>query len=81
MADKPNMEIIREAERRRLTGISRIQWWRYEKEGTAPIKLRLGPNTVGWLRHEIEAWVQARVDARAPGATELQSIRAAGARP
>lgn len=58
------IEIIREPERFRMTGVSRVQWWRLEREGMAPQRVRLGPNSVGWLRCEINAWQMARIAER-----------------
>jgi prophage regulatory protein len=52
--------IIREPERKRLTGLSRVSWWRQERAGTAPRRVRLGPRACGWRRSELEAWIAAR---------------------
>jgi predicted DNA-binding transcriptional regulator AlpA len=32
---------------------------RLEREGRFPTRLRLGPNSVGWLEHEIDDWIAA----------------------
>lgn len=37
-------------------GVSRSTLWRWEQQGRLPPKHRFGPNTVGWLETEIEAW-------------------------
>jgi prophage regulatory protein len=58
------IEIMREAERFRRTGVSRVQWWRLEQAGKAPPRVQLGPNSVGWVRSEIDAWLTERVTAR-----------------
>jgi prophage regulatory protein len=58
--------VIREPDRRRITGLSRIQWWRLEKLGRVPRRIQLGTNSVGWLRHELEAWIAKRAADRAP---------------
>ena len=47
------LEIAREPERKRITGVSRVQWWRLEREGKVPKRVRLGPNSVGWIRREL----------------------------
>ena len=49
------LEVVREHERYRITGISRTQWWRLEKAGQVPRRIRLSKNSVGWFRHELEA--------------------------
>jgi len=58
------LQIIRERERFRMTAISRVQWWRLEREGKVPKRIPLGPNSVGWLRHELEQWINARAGER-----------------
>lgn len=52
--------IIREPERREITGISRVQWWRLEKKGQVPKRVRLGENSVGWQLSELLDWVRSR---------------------
>jgi predicted DNA-binding transcriptional regulator AlpA len=67
--DPPSFEIVREPERRRMTGLSRVQWWRLERSGKVPRKVQLGENSVGWLRSELEGWLAKRIaerDANAP---------------
>ena len=56
--------LMREEERKEMTGLSRVQWWRLEREGVVPRRVSLGKNSVGWLRHEIEAWIQERASMR-----------------
>lgn len=58
------LEIVREPERLRKTALSRVSWWRYERAGLAPKRIRLGPNSIGWLKHEIDAWIAERAAAR-----------------
>jgi prophage regulatory protein len=43
-----------------LTGCAESTWHRYVKLGLAPRGRRLGPNTVGWLLSDIQAWLQSR---------------------
>lgn len=59
------LAILREPERKRLTGLSRVQWWRLEKEGRVPRRVQLGDNSVGWLRNEIQEWISRRAALRA----------------
>ncbi len=37
---------------------------RLEKAGLFPKRIQLGPNRVGWVEEEIDAWIQARIDER-----------------
>lgn len=47
----------------KLTGCAESTWHRYVKLGLAPRGRRLGPNTVGWLLSDIQAWIQSRPQA------------------
>lgn len=58
------LRVVREMDRFRLTGLSRVQSWRLEKVGKFPKRIQLGENSVGWLAHEIEAWLAAKANAR-----------------
>jgi len=61
--------IVREADRRYVTGISRTKAWELEKVGAFPKRVRLGNRSVGWKLTELREWVnqQQRVvnDAKA----------------
>jgi prophage regulatory protein len=61
-----DLQIVREAERLRMTGLSRVQFWRLERAGQAPKRVPLGPNSVGWLKHELQEWILARAALRRP---------------
>ncbi len=37
---------------------------RLEKVGQFPKRVQLGPNRVGWVEEEIEAWIMERIDER-----------------
>jgi prophage regulatory protein len=54
------VRFIRENERKRLTGLSRSTWWRMEKQGLAPKRRQLSPNSTGWLPSELYGWMQSR---------------------
>jgi prophage regulatory protein len=41
-------------------GKSRVQLWRDIRAGRFPPPIELGPNSIGWYRAEIEAWLAAR---------------------
>ncbi len=58
-------EIVRESERHRITGVPRTTWWRLEHAEQAPKRFPLTDGgTVGWLRSELQAWVQERAAQR-----------------
>jgi predicted DNA-binding transcriptional regulator AlpA len=52
--------IVREPERRHLTGVSRSQWWRLERTGKAPKRRQISDNMSGWLLSELQGWVASR---------------------
>ena len=58
------LQIIREKDRFRLTSISRVHWWRLERMNRVPKRIRLGENSVGWLRGEIEGWIKRKAAGR-----------------
>ena len=58
------IEIVREAERRRITGISRVSQWRLEQEGRGARRVKLGAHSVGWVRSELEEQVASLLAAR-----------------
>jgi prophage regulatory protein len=53
---------VREDERRQITGLSRTTWWRMERQGIAPKRRQLSPNSTGWFLSEITAWMQSRTE-------------------
>ena len=42
------------------TGLSRTSLWRLTRRGDFPASRQLSPGTVGWLEHEVEAWLASR---------------------
>lgn len=53
------MRILRLPEVINCTGLSRATIWRKERDGTFPIRVRTGVNSVGWKSIEIEEWIEA----------------------
>jgi prophage regulatory protein len=54
------MRMIREAECRATTGLSRSTRYRLERCGAFPRRRRLGKNSVGWPDDEVQAWLHSR---------------------
>jgi prophage regulatory protein len=52
--------IMRKKEVLAVVGLSDVSVWRQERAGTFPKRLRLGGNSVGWLKSEIDGWLQQR---------------------
>jgi prophage regulatory protein len=45
------------------TGLSRSTIYARVGQGTFPAALILGPNTVGWLEADVEAWIEKQIAA------------------
>lgn len=43
-----------------LVGLGYSTIWRLEREGKFPARRKLSAGRVGWVRSEVEAWVQGR---------------------
>jgi prophage regulatory protein len=54
------MNILREREVVSRTKRSRVTLWRYERQGNFPQRIRLGPNAIGWIEAEVDAWIASR---------------------
>ena len=61
MADLTSMKILRWREVAPIVGCSRMTIARMEKAGTFPQRIRIGNGSVGWLEHEVEAWLAQRM--------------------
>ena len=51
--------VIRISEVKTITGLSRSTIYDHIKKGLFPQSIKLGPRSVGWLRSEIEGWLNA----------------------
>jgi prophage regulatory protein len=38
--------------------------YRLEREGKFPKRIQLGPNAVGWIEHEVDAWIESKMAQR-----------------
>jgi prophage regulatory protein len=52
--------IVREAERRSITGIGRTTAWSLQKRGEFPAPVGLTGGRVGWRLSELQEWVKSR---------------------
>jgi prophage regulatory protein len=57
-------QIIRANRISAVVGLSRRHIERLANEGSFPKKLRIGPNSSGWLAAEVAAWIETRIAAR-----------------
>jgi prophage regulatory protein len=61
---EPNVKILRLSEVLNRVGICRASIYQRMSRGSFPQSVPLGPRTVGWLEHEITAWLAARIALR-----------------
>ncbi len=54
------MKILRIRDVTITTGLSRTTVWRLERRGEFPRRVRLSPNSTGWIESEIEQWIESR---------------------
>jgi len=57
--------ILRRDQVSKKTGYSSATIYRLEKRGEFPSRVQLGPNSVGWWEHEVDAWLANRPRASA----------------
>lgn len=55
-------QVLRPKEVIKEYGLSRTTIWRKEREGSFPKRVRLGSRAVGYLRSDLEAWLQSLKD-------------------
>ena len=49
--------LCREAERKRITSVSRSRAWELEQQGKFPARRRLGSNSCAWLLSDLLLWI------------------------
>lgn len=57
------LSVLRRPQVETRTGLSRSSLYALIASGRFPAPIRLTPNTVGWLEHEVERWIAQRVQA------------------
>jgi len=53
--------ILRLAQVKQRTGISRSSIYNAIKQGTFPRQINLGPRAVGWVEKTIDSWIAQRI--------------------
>lgn len=48
-------------------GFSSTTLWRLQRDGLFPASIRISPNRVGWLRDEVDAWLDVKAGERGDG--------------
>lgn len=65
---QPRLTVLRRRQVEARTGLGRSSIYALIGEGQFPTPIRLSANTVGWLEHEIDAWIAERAKASRAGA-------------
>jgi prophage regulatory protein len=52
--------IVRDKERREITGLGRTTAWELERRGEFPARVELTGGRVGWRLSDLQAWVRNR---------------------
>jgi prophage regulatory protein len=63
-ASKPRLTILRVGDVAARTGLSPASIYRLTQEGKFPRQVKLGDAAAGWLDHEIDMWLEKRVQER-----------------
>ncbi len=71
----PDLGVIRWPELRRELRADRSTVWRWQRSQGFPKPVRIGPNSVGWLRSEVNAWLAARVAIRDQAVVDHDQVR------
>lgn len=69
--------IMRLTEVMEVIGLSRASIYRLMEAGDFPRQFKIGMAAVGWLRCEVEEWVDERANARSPCSTSVIDAAAA----
>lgn len=56
--------ILRRKAVEQITGLSKSSIYAGIQNGTFPMPIRLTANSVGWVSHEIQNWLQEKVNSR-----------------
>ncbi|MBN8440102.1 MAG: AlpA family phage regulatory protein [Thauera sp.] len=60
---QPRLCVLRRRQVEARTGLGRSSLYALIAAGQFPAPIRLSANTVGWLEHEIDAWIAERTQA------------------
>ena len=55
--------LVREPDRKVISGVSRTQWWSMERQGIVPKRLQLSTHCVAWRLSDLLWWIEQRIAA------------------
>lgn len=59
----PERVFLRRADVERVTGFSISTLYRLAKSGDFPRPVKIGARASGWIAGEVQAWIEARIEA------------------
>ena len=65
-----NIKIVKRPIVESVTGLSRSSIYAKMENGSFPKAVKLGIRSVGWLEHEIQAWLENRISESRGGAIQ-----------
>ena len=60
------IRLLRLAQVMEVTGLKRTKIYALQAQGDFPMRVQITPSCVGWIEHEVQAWIAKRVTASAP---------------
>jgi prophage regulatory protein len=70
------IRILRLAQVIDMTGLGKTKIYELQAEGRFPMSVRITTHSVGWVEHEVQAWLAGRLAERKPApAIALRYIR------
>jgi prophage regulatory protein len=58
------IRLLRLAQVMDMTGLGRTKIYTLQAEGNFPMRVQITPYRVGWIEHEVQAWIARRIAAR-----------------
>lgn len=68
------MRIVKLKEVMGMTGLGRSTIYKLQQEGRFPKGIKLSERAVGWIAHEVEAYMQEKLDARDAGRDHSEAL-------
>lgn len=61
-----DVEFIKIAEVRKMTGLSTSTIYERMMDGSFPRQVKLGPRAVAWVKSDVQAWIKERIGSARP---------------
>jgi prophage regulatory protein len=61
-----HIRLLRLTQVMEVTGLKRTKIYALQSHGDFPMRVQITPSCVGWIEHEVQAWIAKRVTASAP---------------